>query len=158
MTRKAIPGYEGLYEVDTNGSVWRRGRALKPSLCNGYPRVVLCKNGIHRNYFVHILVLTTFEGPCPEGYESRHLDDVKTHCRLDNLRWGTRAENVADKLRNGRQPQGERHGAARLTTAQVREIRAVQGRISHLPEKYGVSRAAIDAVRSGRNWKVVKNQ
>jgi len=33
--------------------------------------------------------------------ECRHLDDVKTNNRIDNLAYGTRDENVRDGLKNG---------------------------------------------------------
>lgn len=52
--------------------------------------------------FVHRLVLEAFIGPCPPGMECRHLDDNKTHNRLPNLCWGTRIENRADMIRNGK--------------------------------------------------------
>lgn len=49
---------------------------------------------------VHHIVLTTFVGPCPEGLECRHLDGVKTNCRLSNLAWGTVTENAEDRKKH----------------------------------------------------------
>lgn len=31
----------------------------------------------------------------------RHLNDVRTDCRLENLAWGTWIDNYADRIRNG---------------------------------------------------------
>jgi len=33
------------------------------------------------------LVLLAFVGPCPEGYECRHLDGDPANNHVDNLRW-----------------------------------------------------------------------
>ncbi len=50
---------------------------------------------------VHRLVLEAFVGPCPDGMECRHLDGNQTNNWLDNLAWGTKQENEADKIRHG---------------------------------------------------------
>lgn len=42
---------------------------------------------------------------------------------LENLRWGTRADNERDKKSAGRDNSGERNGRSVLTVEQVREIR-----------------------------------
>ena len=52
--------------------------------------------------YVHRMVLEAFAGPCPEGHECRHADDVKHHNYLQNLSWGTRSQNVKDAYDNGR--------------------------------------------------------
>jgi hypothetical protein len=54
-----------------------------------------------RVYQVHALVALAFHGPMPEGLEVRHLDDVKTNNRPENLLYGTRSENRLDAVRNG---------------------------------------------------------
>lgn len=114
---RAIPGWEGLYEVSSDGRVrslpystptrgTQRGRMLKAAPdTRGYPAVHLCDNGTelrrHRLVRVHILVALAFIGPRQDGMEVRHLDDVKTNNNLDNLAYGTHAENMADSMRNG---------------------------------------------------------
>jgi hypothetical protein len=50
---------------------------------------------------VHILVMLTFVGPPPDGQEVCHDDGDRQNARLDNLRYGTRAANVADTVRHG---------------------------------------------------------
>lgn len=64
----------------------------------GYPRVNITppEGGSYKTFSVHKLVLTAFVGPCPEGMECRHLNGIKTDCRLKNLEWGTQEENVQD--------------------------------------------------------------
>ena len=50
---------------------------------------------------VHILVLEAFVGLRPEGMECRHLDGDFTNNKVENLRWGTRSENILDAVRHG---------------------------------------------------------
>lgn len=45
---------------------------------------------------VHNLVLETFVGPKPEGYDADHIDSTKTNNRLDNLRY------LPEKINRGR--------------------------------------------------------
>lgn len=95
-----------------------------PDPDTGYIRVNLRDNGRRKNALVHRLVLEAFVGPSPtEEHESRHLDGNASNNRLSNLRWGTSAENEADKKRHGTSPVGENHPHAKLTDQQVKEIR-----------------------------------
>ena len=103
-TFKAIPGYEGRYEVSNLGRV--RGTylnkqvILKPETKRGslYQRVLLCVNNVRKHYSVHTLVLLAFVGPPPEGYECLHKDHNPLNNSLDNLRWGTRSDNCLERL------------------------------------------------------------
>lgn len=75
-----------------------RGGPLHGWLINGYPTVQIGRRTIK----VHTLVLETFAGPCPPGLEARHLNDVSTDNRWpENLVWGTKSENMYDRVRNG---------------------------------------------------------
>lgn len=76
---------------------------------------------------VHRLVLEAFVGPCPPGLETRHLDSDRTNNRLENLAWGTRLENASDRTESGRHISGHDHAHARLSPADVKEIRALRG-------------------------------
>ena len=102
-----IPGYEGLYQASTLGRIrsldkeviyyreWnqrtqiRKGRILKPyTFVNGFRAVVLYKDGIPKNQFVHRLVASTFLEN-PKGYKVVTLRDKNKHnTKLENLRWG----------------------------------------------------------------------
>lgn len=63
---------------------------------------------------------------------------------------GTQATNIADKVSKNRQACGERHGRAKLTLADVEEIRAALGvPLAELAAKYGVSYKYISILRSG---------
>lgn len=45
------------------------------------------------NYKVHRLVLETFVGPCPEGFECNHKSRDRSDNRLENLEWVTHQDN-----------------------------------------------------------------
>lgn len=107
-----IPGFEGRYQVSTEGRVLSVVAQDKPRLLKIYsinrktrakPRlaVTLCNGGVRRMFLVYRLVLLAFVGPCPEGMEACHWDDDTTNNKLENLRWGTRSDNAQDMIRNG---------------------------------------------------------
>lgn len=114
---KPVAGYEGIYEVSDqgrvrsldrtivyrDGRVWRaKGKMLNPSRAKdgGYPVVVLSQHSKRAHHYVHRLVLETFVGPPPEGMECRHMDGNPENNTVENLRWGTRYENIHDQIRH----------------------------------------------------------
>ena len=71
---------------------------------DGYPKVGLMTiEGKVMNYNVHILKAKAFlYTPNPLTYSViRHLNDIKTDNRLENLAFGTLSDNVQDCIRNG---------------------------------------------------------
>ncbi len=123
-TWKPVSGYVGYYEVSDQGRVrsvdrmiWHncgrevlyRGRVLRQKMMpRGHRQVTLSRDGDQRTVLVHRLVLEAFVGPAPEGTEGLHWDDDPGNNRASNLRWGTRSENIADRIRNGRRCGGIR--------------------------------------------------
>jgi hypothetical protein len=96
-----IPGFPG-FRAGSDGTIWScvwkgiatdRWRELRPRVGkadsnNRYPKVSLCVNGIEHQRMVHLLVLTTFIGPCPPGMTSEHYPDPDlNNNRVENLRW-----------------------------------------------------------------------
>lgn len=153
------------YEVSSEGRVrriaWARnsggGRVLRPSPRRGYPSVDLCEQGKKRTYSVHRLVAAAFLGPCPEGMEVNHIDGCKTNARASNLEYVTSAANQRHAYRAGLQSAaGERNGQAKLTQAQVDEIRSIgaypRGSYARLGREYGVHGATIRDIVFGRTW------
>lgn len=88
---------------------------------------------------------------CPGGDNARC-------CNPDHLWAGNQGENMADKVRKGRHvtPTGERHGSARLTAAEVAEIRRLYeaGGVTYrdLATRYGVGQSAVGHIVTGHNW------
>lgn len=152
---KAIPGYEGRYEVSDMGRVrslphyvrlvaqgkeTRRlspGRILKPGkqMQSGHVSVSL---GRHNSRLVHQLVLEAFVGPRPAAPKGSlidvlHLNSNPADNRLVNLRYGTRSENIR---------QDWREGTRRLSEEQARALR--EGR-----RRYKLTEEHKQAMRRG---------
>lgn len=117
---RPIPGYEGSYEVSDLGEVrsldrltdrgrnWR-GRVMSPApMPSGYQIVTLWRDGKQRTALVHRLVLEAFVGPPAPGQEVRHYDGNPANNALENLAWGTHAENEADKIAHGTHPHASK--------------------------------------------------
>jgi hypothetical protein len=89
----------------------------------------------------------------PDGHIVIHSCDTPCCVNPDHLRIGTHKDNQADAIKRGRHTWGKRHGAAKLTEDQVREIRASSGNQVEAAKKYGVTQALISAIRAGKTWK-----
>ncbi len=164
---KAAPDYEGIYSVSSYGCVRQEGarrrgtwpgRILRPDTVKGYLQVTLYKNGEKRREKVHRLVLLAFRGPQPEGCEGRHLDGVRRNCHLDNLAWGTKEQNAADKAAHGTgyRPIGDLHHARKLCAVQVIDMRrrAATGESqASLCRAFGVSRALTSLIVNRKVWR-----
>ena len=171
-----IPGFIG-YKAGSDGSIsscWRHGgrtagrnnpscqgsawRVLKPSRTNSYGHlhVTLVRDGKHYSCRVHRLILSAFVGECPEGCECRHLDGNPTNNAVENLCWGTRKENHADKKRHGTWQGGEQNGNSKLTESQVLALRAeyASGKATHrkLALAFGLSRRTVAQIIHKEMW------
>lgn len=155
---RPVHGYEGFYQVSSLGIIQslRTLRFLRPTPDNyGYPSVTLCKIGGRSKRSVHTLVLRAFLGPCPNGYQGAHLNGVKSDCRLSNLLWVTRVENEYHKHLHGTSLIGERHHKAKLTIADVIEMRRLKtagASTEGLAAKFGVGATCVLKVCSGQRW------
>ena len=116
---KDITGYDGVYQVSDMGRVkrligyrCRKERILKTfDNGNGYPFVVLCKDGVSKEYYVHRLVAEAFL-PNPNNLPCvNHINEVKTDNRSENLEYcdhaynnsyGNRITRIAKSMTNGK--------------------------------------------------------
>lgn len=115
--------------------------------------------------FVHRLVLEAFVGKCPDKMHARHLNGNPSDNRVENLAWGTRSENMMDRVRHGTSNRGERHGMAKVTKEIALKIRA-EGRLANkrvrrcdnggnykaIAKKYGVSIGTVESITLGHTW------
>ena len=109
-TWKNIKGYEGLYQVSSEGhvkSLERKGRKseriLKPAATqDGYLRVALLAGGKRKMFAVHRLVCEAFCENPDNKPEVNHIDEDKTNNNATNLEWCTRKENINHGSRNER--------------------------------------------------------
>ena len=109
-----VVGYEGLYQVSSEGRVksleradsWGRTvkeRILKPAVRgNGYLFVVLCAGGKQKKFFVHRLACQAFHENTDNKPQVNHINEDKTDNRACNLEWCTGRENVNHGTRNTR--------------------------------------------------------
>jgi len=122
--------------------------AMKRPGNRGYPQVF--SHGTMMN--AHRAVWIDAHGPLAPGIVVRHKCDNKRCIRLDHLEPGTHADNMRDAVERGRVVRGEKTASARLTAAQVLEIRKSTERQVALAARYGVNQATISLLRSGRTW------
>lgn len=160
---RPIPGHDGYY-VDICGDVWscKTGtmKRLLLGMCSGYKKASLFNEKRYHYRFAHHLVLETFIGPRPVGYETSHLNGVRLDNRLENLVWSSRKENHSLKKIHGTHQTGEHHGRHKLTLKQVTAIRRDYKRVGYhksnarkLALRYGVDKSIIHRIVNNSLWK-----
>lgn len=161
--KRYIPGYEGVYSITLDGEVYNaRGCKLSGwKNTDGYPCVKLSLNGVQKSYLVHRLVLLTFVGPCPVGYEARHLDGDSGNASLVNLKWDTPKVNASDKRKHGTHRSGSSasNWGGNLTEDDVLRMREriIEGDTTeNVAKDYKLRVEDARHIISGRRWGHVK--
>jgi hypothetical protein len=141
------------YEVSERGKKASGiiGKVMKPyRRPDGYDMFQLREGNRAFRPLAHQLVAEAFLGPKPfSGAEVCHRDGTRDNNHWTNLRWDSCKGNHADKAEHGTLLRGERTPAAKLTTAQVTEIRqkAADGILQRvLAAEYGVQQSQISRV------------
>lgn len=114
------------YECSTCGRTrnYHNHRILKTrTTCkridNNYQRVWLSYDGSGRDFYVGVLIATTFLGPPPiPDLQANHLDGNVFNNHLSNLSWDTRSENLRHAWRHNQAGKPRRY---RRTTEQDRQ-------------------------------------
>lgn len=107
-----------------------------------------------------------WKGPIPVGLHVLHTCDNRICINPDHLFLGTNADNVADCIRKGRATfqnypavKGEQNGQAKLTTADVIEIRRLgTGRLvtqKELSRRFRINARYLRDILTRRAWKHV---
>jgi len=89
---------------------------------------------------------------------ARHRCDNPPCCNPAHLERGSIIENNRDKTLRGRNAKGERHGMARYTVDQVREVKKLlrQGKLRReITVATGVGADTITTIATGRQWRGV---
>ena len=135
-----------------------KGAELRQSTtAKGYKVVNVYINGIRFLRFVHRLILETYIGYCPEGFQCRHLNGNKDDNRLRNLCWGTPSDNIKDKLKHGKKyNQGINHPQTKLVERDVRLIiHSFNDGAYSAPElaaHFGLTRGSIYRIIYRKTW------
>lgn len=159
LRREGIPSW---FRIDDEGRIWTtRGRWGHPceersaerTNTGGYRYVFINGMGLTHS---HRVVYAWHHGVCPAGLLVRHLNDIKTDNRIDNLALGTTADNAQDRERNGpTNHQGSSNPRAKLTEADVVAIRAASAageKHRHIAARYGVTDVTIAHVVHRKTW------
>lgn len=120
---------------------------------NGYG--LLWQSGRHK--IVSRIVCEEVHGPPPTPEHEAAHSCGKGHeacVAPDHVTWKTHTENVADTLVHGTRNRGERHGMAKLTEADIHEIRSMRGQFSRheIAAKFGVADATVLNIDAERTW------
>lgn len=172
--RRPIPGFDGRYEMDEQGTVyamfpfrdWPIGRTIKNRVHpQGYVTTGLSQNGRSVNRTVHRLLMLTFR-PIENSrhFDVNHIDGNKQNNDLSNLEWLTHKANIqhAHKVldawaANG--PRGENTITAKLTESDVRQIRELSkaGKSQRdIGRQFGVTGPNISHIVRRKSWAHIK--
>jgi hypothetical protein len=128
---------------------------LGTELSSGYTEYTLSMCGQAYKRLAHRLVAEAFLGPPPAGHEVHHKNGRKDDDRASNLEWVTRSAAVLHRARALGVGRGELHGRAKLTEANVRDIRArfdAGGSQRVIAADYGVSHTVIGKIGKRTSW------
>jgi hypothetical protein len=124
----------------------------------GYLLVNLYRDGKPKNFLVHRLVAAAFLGTIPPNWQVNHKDGDKSNNDVRNLEIVTAEENRAHALRHGLMRRGEANHTAKLTEADVTDIRRQRAKgvqVRKIANHYDVSERAIYLVSRRLTWKHV---
>lgn len=104
----------------------------------------------------HVLVLTAFVGPPPQGHEACHRDGNPSNNHLSNLRWDSHVNNLADRKAHGTLYMGEESPSSKLHNQDVMEIRALASmnvRATTIAKVFEIPVSLVYQVISRKTWK-----
>jgi len=91
--------------------------------------------------------------PTPK-HEAAHNCGNRGCINPHHLRWATPVENAADRLIHGTHIEGERHGRAKITEAEAREILALKDKKvqREIGAQFGLDQRTISAIHRKKRW------
>ena len=153
---KPVVGYRGYYEVSNLGNIQSINRVVKGRRLNGRPLsqtahcrsahlyVSLCFMGRQTKKYVHCLVLEAWVGLRFRGQECRHLDGDPSNNIMSNLKWGTRSDNLFDRVKHGT------HGSRLLRKNILRSDGRIFIGLSHAADVSNCFKTNISSVCRGK--------
>ena len=144
--------------------IWPYSRSKRRDGTPGYGTMNLIVDGQHVKRMVHEVMLERTVGPRPPGLWACHScgRGMDGCVNPRHLRWDTRSANEQEKLQHGTDNRGTRHGLAKLTEDEVREIRRLyQGRADRwstrpsqreIAEQFGVHQVQVSRILLRKDW------
>ena len=123
--------------------------------CHGYKHVYTRENHKSHNT-IHRLLARTFLNFVEGKNDVRHLDGNKQNNSLENLAWGTRFENCADKIVHVIKYNRKWNSFQKLKAHQVLEIRKLSSEgmsQKKLAKKFGVKSHHVSGIVRRQKWK-----
>lgn len=170
---KPIKGYEGYYDITSDGRIFSKERIINKRKYGGvwrspfrrskegYLQILLYNNMSVKGYYIHRLLAQHFI-PNPENKpQINHINFKRDDNRIENLEWCTDQENKQHSKINGRTARGEKQHMSKLTEEQVKEIRK-----NHIPrilakkkpwKKYNISNRHYNQIIKRRRWVWLEN-
>lgn len=173
---KSHPDFPG-YLIGDDGTVWscwkrtqhsavrvsHRVRKLTPGLNgSGYQFVRLKFRGTKQQVIRRVprLVLETFVGTCPDGFQAMHGDGCIDNNSIANLSWGTPKDNAADRDAHGTTARGSKVGTAKIDESQasrILKLRAEARSLQSIADEFGISKRQVGRIVHGESWRHVIN-
>lgn len=82
----------------------------------------------------------------------RHKCDNPPCCNPSHMEVGTLVDNVRDRDARGRTARGEKSGSAKLTAAQVLQIRKSTESHRVTAHKFGITHTTVRSIRTRHTW------
>lgn len=106
----------------------------------------------NRTEYTHRVAYELEHGPILDWSHVCHHCDNRRCVNPDHLFLGDRKANMQDALKKGRMAKGIRLPQAKLTEAEVLEIRASHEKQQILADRYGVTNSQISMIKSRKSW------
>lgn len=105
----------------------------------------------------HRFAYQAFKGAIPDGLFVCHHCDNRRCVNPEHLWLGTCAENLRDMREKGRDNHrpliGPENPSSKITAENAVEIFMSKEKQSALAEKFGITQAAISAIKTRKNWR-----
>lgn len=168
----------GVFSIDREGRIWKHRRLIagsrvgtppywkdqdskraELSISDGYPTVMFSDGRKRHKVFAHRVVFMVHrQQDIPPAMQVNHKNGKRGDTRPENLEMVTVAENVRHGIRvlgrKARPRSGEANQAAKVTAAQVLEIRDLAGKMaqSKIAAIYGIKQGTVSAIILRKSW------